>query len=111
MESVLEILSAVLCILGLAGFIWWLAGRLLRPLPCGRACIVLQGRGEGAELEQSVRGFLWLRSLGLLKAPILIADLGLSSGGREIALRLCARWPGIVLWPAEELGEYLKSDQ
>ena len=111
MGIVLEMLSAVLCILGLTGLVWWLAGRLLRPLPCGRAFVVLQGRGEGAELEQSVRGFLWLRSLGLLKSPVLIADLGLSPGGREIALRLCARWPGVVLWPAEFLGEYLNYDQ
>ena len=107
MGIVLEGLTATLCVLGLTGFFWWLLGRLLRPLPCGNAFILLRGRGEGEYLEQTVRGFLWLRSLGLVKSPILIADQGLSPRGREIALRLCARWPGIVLWPGEDLAQYI----
>lgn len=103
----LEVLTATLCVLGLTGFLWWLLGRLVRPLPGEAACILLLGRGDGAELESSVRGFIWLRSLGVVKVPILIADLGLEPTGREIALRLCARWPGVVLWPAEDLRDYL----
>lgn len=105
--TVLETLAAVVCVLGLTGSLWWLLGRLLRPLPCGGACILLKGRGEGESLEQTVRGFLWLRGLGLLKVPILIADLGLNARGRETALRLCARWPEVILWPGEALCEYL----
>ena len=111
MGTVPETIAATLCVLGLMGCFWWLTGRLLRPLPCGNAFILLRGRGEGDALEQSVRGFIWLRGLGLLKAPILIVDLGLSQRGREIALRLCARWPGVILWPGEDLGAYLNSDQ
>lgn len=104
----LEVLTAILCVLGLTGFLWWLLGRLVRPLPGQSACILLPGRGDGAELEHTVRGFVWLRSLGVVKVPILIADLGLEPAGREIALRLCSRWPGIILWPAEELRDYLE---
>lgn len=107
METVLETLTAVICVLGLTGAGWWLLGRLLRPLPCGQTFVLLCGRGEGEELEYTVRGFMWLRSLGLLTAPILIADLGLNAGGRDVAMRLCARWPGVVLWPAGDLKNYL----
>ena len=102
-----ETVAAVLCILGLTGALWWLVGRMLRPLPHGSAFVLLRGRGDGCGLEQTVRGFIWLRGLGLLQAPVLIADLGLTARGREIALRLCARWPGVILWPAEELVRYL----
>ena len=56
--------------------------------------------GEGEELEQLVRSFLWLRGLGLLRCPIIIADTGLSPAGWELALRLTARWPDVILWPA-----------
>lgn len=108
MSAALEVVTAVLCVLGLTGFLWWLIGRLLRPLPGQSAWILLPGRGDGAELEQSVRGFIWLRSLGLVKCPILIADLGLTREGRNVALRLCARWPGVVLWPGSDLYGYLK---
>ena len=111
MGLTLEVLSAVLCVLGLVGLLWWLLGRILRPLPCGNAFVLLIGRGEGNELEQNVRGFLWLRSLGVLKSAILIADLGLDPRGREIALRLCARWPGVILWPVDDLMDYLKTNE
>ncbi len=111
MGFILEVWSAALCVLGLTGLLWCLLGRLLRPLPCGSAYILLPGRGEGDHLEHTVRAFIWLRSLGMIQSPILIADLGLSLRGRELALRLCARWPGVLLWPVDDLMEYLKSDE
>lgn len=104
----LESLTAVACVLGLSAFLWWLLGRLLRPLPGGSAFVLIRGEGEGVSLEQTVRGFIWLRGLGLLHVPILIADMGLSPSGRELALHLCARWPGVILWPVGELEHYLK---
>ena len=111
MGYMLESAAAVVCVLGLTGALWWLLGRMLRPVPRRSAFVLLRGRGDGTDLEQTVRGFMWLRGLGLLHAPILIADLGLDPRGREIALRLCARWPGVVLWPAEDLDNYLKENQ
>ena len=111
MGCALEAGLATVCVLGLTGMLWWLLGRMLRPLPRGSAFILLQGRGEGDGLEQTVRGFVWLRGLGLLHAPILIADVGLTAAGREIALRLCARWPGVILWPVADLVNYLKETE
>ena len=108
MGCAMEAAAATLCVLGLTGALWWLLGRMLRPLPGGSAFVLLRGTGEGNGLEQTVRGFIWLRRLGVMNSPILIADLGLNPRGREIALRLCARWPGVILWPAQELADYLK---
>ena len=107
MGLVWETLTATACVLGLAGLGWWLLGRLLRPLQGQSACVLLPGRGGGEGLEQTVRGFIWLRSLGVVKVPILVADLGLDPAGREVALKLCARWPGVVLWPVGALPDYL----
>lgn len=103
----LDTALAVVCILGLALAGWWLFGLLLRPLPGREAKIVLPGRGEGEALEQQIRSFLWLRGLGLLRCPIVIADVGLTPAGWELALRLAARWPEVVLWPASDLGGYI----
>ena len=102
-----DVLLAVICILGLALVGWWLFGLLLRPLPGREAKVVLPGRGEGEELEQLVRSFIWLRGMGLLRCPIVIADLGLTPSGWALASRLTARWPEVVLWPAPDLGEYI----
>ena len=102
-----DILLAVICICGLAFVGWWLFGLLLRPLPGHGAYLVLPGRDEGEGLEQQVRACIWLRGLGLLSCPVVIADAGLTPQGWELALRLTARWPGVVLWPASELGDLL----
>ena len=98
---------ALLCMLGLAFIGWWLFGLLLRPLPGREAKVVLPGRGEGENLEQLVRSFLWLRGMGLLRCPIVIADVGLTPAGWELASRITARWPEVALWPAGDLGEYI----
>ena len=68
---------------------------------------IISGRGEGEKLEQQVRSFLWLRALGLLRCPIVIADAGLTPAGWELALRLTARWPGVILWPVGDLADYI----
>ena len=102
-----DAILAVVCILGLAFVGWWLFGLLLRPLPGQGAKVILAGQGAGEDLEQRVRSFLWLRGLGLLRCPIVIADVGLTPAGWELALRLTARWPGVILWPASDLADYI----
>lgn len=102
-----EVVLVVLCVSGLAFFVWWLFGRLLRPIPGTDACALIPGRGEGEGLEQTVRAFVWLRSLGLLNCPIIIADINLTSDGWEVALRLASRWPCVVLWPVQDLPDYI----
>lgn len=102
-----EIVFSVLWILALAFLAWWLLGWLLRPIPAQRARVLIPGRGDGDNLEQSVRGLIWLRGLGLLRCPIVIADVDLTPQGWELALRLTARWPDVVLWPADHLADYI----
>ena len=100
-------LLAAACAVGLAFVAWWLFGLMLRPLPGWEGRIVLPGRGNGETLEQQVRSFLWLRGLGLVRCPVVIADIDLTGEGRELALRLAARWPGVILWPVDDLPDYL----
>lgn len=98
---------AAACVAGLAFGAWWLFGLMLRPLPGREARIILPGRGEGERLEQQVRSFVWLRGLGLVRCPVVIADIDLTPAGRELALRLALRWPWVVLWPMSDLPDYL----
>ena len=107
MDMIWDTLLAAVCVLGLAFVAWWLFGRLFRPMPGRGVRVLIPGRGEGEDLEQTLRAFMWLRGLGLLDCPIIIADLGLTPKGWELALRLTARWPGVVLWPASDLPDYI----
>ena len=103
-----EILLTAACAGGLTALLWWLFGRLLHPIPAQPGQVVfIPGRGMGDGLEQTLRAYIWLRSLGLLRCPILIADIDLTPEGQELARRMAARWPGVRLLPGEELAEYI----
>lgn len=103
-----EAVLATLCVLVLIGVVWWLLGRTLRPIPGKKARILLAGRGDAEQLEQSIRGFMWLRGLGFLHCPIVIVDVDLTSQGYELALHLAAKWPGITVWPINHVPYDLK---
>ena len=107
MELWMEGALCVLCVLGLCALGWVLLGRLLRPIPARNVRMVIAGRGAGEELEQTVRGLMWLRGLGLLSCPVVITDVDLTPQGWELALRLTLRWPDLALWPASALEEYI----
>ena len=105
MGLLIDILLTMVCAIGLAFLAWWLFGRLLRPIPEQQARVLIPGRGEGESLEQTVRTFIWLRGLGLMNCPIIIADVDLTPEGWELALRLTVRWPSVMLWPVDHLGD------
>ena len=103
MKLCLETILATLCVLGLTGTAWWLLGRTFKPISERKVRILVPGYKSGDHLEQTVRGFLWLRSLGILTCPIVIVDVDLDTQGYEVAFQLAAKWPGIYLWPLAHL--------
>ena len=62
---------------------------------CLAAGPVWLGMSAAAELAHRER------ALGALCAGLELME-------RELALRLVARWPGVVLWPVEELPDYIE---
>ena len=93
----LDFFRTVLTALVLAALGGGLLGRLFSPTPAKGVRTLVQGVGDGENLEQTVRGLIWLRSLGLFSCSIEIVDGGLSAQGREIAERLSRRWPEISI--------------
>ena len=106
-EALLSLMSA----LGLMLLGGLLFGRLLRPIPGDELWVLIPGRGEGGRLEQQLRGMMWLRGLGLLRCPVAIVDVDMTSAGRSLAMKLISRWSDVVLWPSDHLSELFKSEQ
>ena len=77
-------LTAALALTGLLLRCW-----ALLPLGSG-AVTLLEGRGDGGELEQNLRSFLLLKRLGLVRHPVVILTDGLSPEGLALAERLAA---------------------
>lgn len=88
---------AVLAAFGVLSLLWALFGWLL-PV-CREGWILCPGKP--GELS-AVYVFLWLRSVGLVKCPLVLVDLGLS---REE--RACLTEKGIEIWGLAELSERL----
>lgn len=104
---VLEGLMALLTALGLGLVLWLLVGRLF-PVQ-RRAVAVMKASGTGGDLEQKVRGLLWLRQSGLWSCPLILLDCGLEEAGLEVARRLAGDHPWITLCSREELVIYLEN--
>ena len=107
MNAIWQVLLALLAAVGLLALGWLTFGRLLTPVGGGGGgpvYAVVPASGDGAHLEQDVKGLLWLRGGELARFTIVIADGGLDGTGRAVAAALLARGQGIVLCPAERLG-------
>lgn len=107
MEMFWEGVLTFLAVLGLVMLIWVLFGRILCPVPGKGMYILLIGTGCGEGLEGKLRGVIWLRSLGLLNCPVVVADVGLNRDGKELAERLTRQWSKVYQCSAEELGKVL----
>lgn len=105
--EVLEIVMALLAAFGMLALGWLLFGRLLVPLGVDiPICVIVPTRGDGAGLEQSVNGLLWLAAGKMPGARIMIVNMGLTSAGEKRA-QLLARRSGVELCRPEELAGWL----
>lgn len=97
MGAFLELTGTVLAAAVLAVLLWWQVGRLLRPLPAPGVKIAVPGRGDGEQLEQTLRALYWLRGMGLLRGAIVIETEELTPAGRMLAAELVRRYPAAEL--------------
>ena len=110
LTAVLEILFALLACVGLMYICWLLFGRCLRPCNSPKAFTLIPATGTGAELEQTLRGLLWLRQWDLWEGNILIADCGLTEEGKQLAHLLCANTPNTHLCDLREIPSFIHKE-
>lgn len=108
MRPVLEVILSLLAVAGTLSLSWLLFGRILTPAGNGETVSLVPGQGDGEELEQAVRGLLWLRGGGLLQGELVIVDCGLSPTGRAVAAALCMRESGVEIWSLSDLPRQLQ---
>lgn len=87
MTEVFQFLAALLAAFGLVSLVWLAVGALLLPGVCP-ARMVVDARGDGAGLEQTVKALLWLRRTGLWWGDVVIEDCGLDRDGEALARSL-----------------------
>ena len=108
LDGILQAVLALLAAVGLLALGWTLFGWLLAPSEGdGPVYAVVPAAGEGAHLEQDVKRLLWLRGQQKKGFTIVIADGGLDPAGRAVVAALLTGATGVVVCPAERLGEYI----
>lgn len=107
--ATLEVVMALLAALGLMAVGWLIFGRFVLPLgnEDSRTFAVVEARGDGAGLEQTVHGLLWLRRGDVWRYRIVIVDCGLNDEGRGVARRLAADGGQLVLCERGQLADLL----
>lgn len=108
LHAILEIILSLLAVFGLFSLGYLAFGKALAPDGRGEsAYAVVPAKGDGAALEQTVKGLLWLRGGELQRYTVVIADAGLDAEGRTVASLLANQEPKVVFCPMEELEHYL----
>lgn len=93
MTEVFQFLAVLLAAFGLVSLVWLAVGALLLP-GVYPARMVIEAKGNGDGLEQSVKALLWLRRTGLWWGEVVIEDCGLSREGAALA-RALSEQPGV----------------
>ena len=97
---VYEILLAVFGVIGLAACVRFVWGLMIYPIHS--ALILIPAQGDGQDLEHQLRGLQFLCDEGKLEGEtILLADCGLTEEGRQAAMMLTRKYPGIGLCTLE----------
>ena len=89
MTEMIQLIAVLLAAFGLVSLGWLALGALMLPETCA-ARMVVEARGGGDGLEQTVRALLWLRRSGLWRGDVVIEDCGLDEDGAELARALAA---------------------
>ncbi len=108
-------IQITLCALLILGFAW-----LLRMLGCtlltpvrssrdARLTLVIRARGDAPELENLLRGALWLRGSGTVAADILLVDCGLTEEAAALVERLARRCEDLKLCNTEEICQWMQT--
>ena len=84
MTQVFQFLAVLLAAFGLVSLGGLAVGALLLPGVCP-ARMVVDAKGDGGGLEQTVKALLWLRRTGLWWGEVVIKDCGLDVDGAALA--------------------------
>lgn len=107
MKTVLEMVMAFLCVIGIATILWVVLGWTVRPVFRSPVVVILPAKGDGGQLEAQLMGLFWLRAMGIMQGETILYDEGLTKEGQEVALHLALRWQWVSCCPSGMLEEWV----
>jgi len=106
----LQITIAVLAAVCIFGIFWAAFGTMRTPVRCGKGCAlstIVSVRGSAPELEQTLKGLIWLQENGALTGQILIADCGMDEEGQALVRLAVKKYEKIAFCRAEDVTQWI----
>ena len=90
---------------------WTIKGLQLRPIKVGKnskITIIIRADEKSENLERQIRGLSWLREDGILRADVLIVDIGMDEETAEIAHSIAKSNPAVTICKPTEIENMIK---
>lgn len=113
MKLVLEILLAAILCGSVIGIVLIVKSALFMPVPKTDGSLVftvIAVKGEAPQLEQTVRGLIWLGNSGIMKSHVVLADCGLEERSRKIAELLAKNGGSVTVCLPDEIPQILEEN-
>ncbi len=108
--DIFETLTAFVLALSFLLLLWAVKGLLLRPARAGRhgrLTVLIRAAADVRSLEREISALRWLREDGLLKADILIVDMGMDDETALIARALSRDDCSVRICAPEQIINYI----
>ena len=92
---------------GVILIMWCLIGALLHPVFDENMVTYLPVRGDGADVERSVRAYAWFRSGRVSGGKLILVDLGLDRQGLQRTAAICSRYDWVSCCTDPETENYI----
>ena len=106
----LQVILAMTAVFVMLGVLWTMFGSLRTPIRSIRGTgvqTVISVRDNAADLEQTLKGLLWLRANSIIDGPILIVDHGTNEEGKTLLKLARKQYGNIIICNAEDMSQWI----
>ena len=110
MSMFLQIMLAIAAISVVFGVIWTVLTSLRTPIRAGRGTdvhTVIRVRDSAPELEQTLKGLIWLQENDMVLGQILIVDCGMDEEGLALTRIAAQKYKNLKLLAPEEVHTWI----
>lgn len=106
MSIFLQFILGTAAVFVIFGVIWVVLTNLRTPIGCGRGTgvyTIISVTDNAPDLEQTLKGLVWLQENEMVLGQIIIADCGMDEEGKTLARIAAKKYGKITLLKAEEV--------
>lgn len=112
MPIFLQIILSTAAVSVIFGVVWTVLTSLRTPIRCGRGTGVhtlISVKDNAPDLEQTLKGLVWLQENGIVVGRILVVDCGMDEEGLALVRLASKKYGNIITCKAEEVNAWIQT--